>query len=212
MYCLCVNVYCHRVSTQLQLTISISINSPDKIGHKCCKSVPIFGMFTRKTRLDLLNEHTCCDLHTISIIQETKKCGVFFAAPNCPEIDACASFSSCRRYYDRYITFPMLKVPTMLCSASSFNFDCLFLSFWLSCSCLRLLPSLPVPPHSLNNGMGLMRIKTLVNVARMMITKGSMKGDVQSHALAVTQVEFQYRTWPCQRPSSVTSETQTRGI
>jgi hypothetical protein len=58
MYCLCVNVYCHRVSTQLQLTnISISIffallatssdnysrhqaNIAQKLGMSVCPSVP----------------------------------------------------------------------------------------------------------------------------------------------------------------------------
>ena len=47
MYCLCVNVYCHRVTTQLQLT-NISYHIIDK--HVCC------WMFLDKVQL----RRTCC--------------------------------------------------------------------------------------------------------------------------------------------------------
>jgi len=57
--------------------------------------------------------------------------------------------------------------------------------------------------------MGLMKIKTLVNVARMMITKGYTKEE--SHTFALTQLQFQFRAWRYERPTA-TSETRTREI
>jgi len=48
--------------------------------------------------------------------------------------------------------------------------------------------------------MGFLKIKTFVNVAKMMKTKGYVKGDVQSHAFAVSQLQFHFRAWTYQRP------------